>query len=107
MMLTSISIPPPPPEYYKEFVAKNNTSARERTWDLPTFRGGPSRSVGHVVIFIATTGNVYQFNIVIFLFPFVQQLCFKTENILARNLKIYIKSHKNNSTKIQLDLDGT
>jgi len=23
------------------------------------------------------------------------------------NLKMYIKSHKNNSTKIQLDLDGT
>jgi len=26
-------------EYYKEFVAKNNTSARDRIWDLSTFRG--------------------------------------------------------------------
>jgi len=33
MMLTSILIPFPP-KYYKEFVAKNNTSARDRTWDL-------------------------------------------------------------------------
>jgi len=38
MMLTSILIPFPP-KYYKEFVAKNNISARDRTWDLSTFRG--------------------------------------------------------------------
>jgi len=52
----------------------------------------------------------YQFNIVILLFSFVRRLCFKTENISVcnlMNLKIYIKSHKNNSTKIQLDLDDT
>jgi len=57
-------------EYYKEIVAKNNTSATDRTRDLPTFRGGPSRSVGHVVIFIATTGNVwknaYQWRVIYF-----------------------------------------
>jgi len=33
MMLTSISIPFPP-EYYKEFVVKNNTSARELLYSL-------------------------------------------------------------------------
>jgi len=38
MMLTSILIPFPP-KYYNKFVAKNNTSARDRTWDLSTFRG--------------------------------------------------------------------
>jgi len=38
MMLTSILIFFPP-EYYKECVAKNNTSVRYRTWDLSTFRG--------------------------------------------------------------------
>jgi len=37
MLLTSISIPFSL-EYYKEFVAKNNTSARDRTWNLSTFR---------------------------------------------------------------------
>jgi len=36
-MLTSISIPFPPK--YKEFVAKNNTSARDRIWDFSTFWG--------------------------------------------------------------------
>jgi len=36
MMLTSISIPFPP-EYYKEFVAKNNASIRDRTWDGAQF----------------------------------------------------------------------
>jgi len=37
MMLTSILIIFPP-KYYKELVAKNNTSTRNRTWDLSTFR---------------------------------------------------------------------
>jgi len=37
MMLTSISILFPS-ECYKEFIAKNNTSARDRTWDLSIFR---------------------------------------------------------------------
>jgi len=45
MMLTSISILFLP-EYYKEFVAKNNTLARE---------SGTSRLSGASVLFISTT----------------------------------------------------
>jgi len=48
MMLTSISIPFPP-EYYKEFIAKNNTSEIE---------SGTSRFSEASVVFISTTGMV-------------------------------------------------
>jgi len=38
-MLIKHLIIPFSPNYCKEFVAKNNTSSRNRIWDFSTFRG--------------------------------------------------------------------
>jgi len=60
-MLTSISIPFLP-EYYKEFVAKNNTSAKDRIWNLSTFRGGCLIHLDHWGILIINLISWYYYS---------------------------------------------